>query len=290
MIYSPSQTNEFAFCPQARQFYVEGWQNRIAGKPEIAAWMGVAMGAGLEAYYQGRTKALWVLASAELVGATSWAQQVATFREAGGVVEDSDIASVPGLLAKALAKYPKIDPIPPDWEVLATEYTLEHAGKARIDLLVETSAGVAVVDFKWKKDLYVKAGETKDQARGRTLLEYENYWNMLHYMWGLRADSTWSRVKLDPAYYIILGELSPPHVTMQRFEVDPRVLEQWEHTAKLLWMEMVGYEDETLPRGNTTHRNQYGLCKFYNACFTHFLDRERMKTQYVQIERRPRAL
>jgi hypothetical protein len=25
MIYSPTQTNEFAFCPQARQFYQEGW-------------------------------------------------------------------------------------------------------------------------------------------------------------------------------------------------------------------------------------------------------------------------
>src|SRR4029077_15255737 len=143
MIYSPTQTNEFAFCPQARQFYVEGWAPRIADKPMIASWMGVAMGAGLEAYYK---KAI---VSPELAGATSWAQQVATFREAGGVVEDSDGQAVPGLLAKALAKYPKIDPIPPDWEVLATEYTLEHAGKARIDLLVETSAGVAVVDFKW---------------------------------------------------------------------------------------------------------------------------------------------
>ncbi len=290
-VYSPTQTDVFAFCPQARQFYKEGWTPRIAAKPEIAAWMGVAMGAGLEVYYKGQINGETTGAEHELAGVQSWEQSVTRFREAGGVVEDSDIATIPVLLSKALVKYPKVDPIPATWKILATEYELQDGSRARLDLVVETEQGVAVVDFKWKKELYVKSGEGKDQARGRTLLEYENYWNMLHYVWGLKQSRgvtlpSVTTLPLDPAYYIILGELNPVHTQMQRFEVDPRVLGQWECTADVLWEEMQQTDDGILSvRGNTTHANKYGPCKYYDACFTHFLDREAMKTKYVQVER-----
>ena len=292
-VYSPTQTDLFAFCPQARQFYKEGWQPRIADKPQIAAWMGIAMGAGLEVYYNSRITGAPPVISPELAGANSWGASLDVFRRAGGVVEDADIVAVPGLLAKALGKYPKVDPIPDTWRILATEYELPNSGRARLDLVVETEHGVAAVDFKWKKELWTKAGESKDQARGRTLLEYENYWNMLHYFWGLRQEYGKGHIKdqaFDPAYYIILGELNPVHAQMQRFEVDPRVLEQWERTAKGLWAEMDAndfeYGAEGIgPRGNTTHENKYGKCKYYDACFTHFLNRETMPLKYVQIER-----
>ncbi len=297
-VYSPTQTDVFAFCPQARQFYKEGWAPRIATKPEIAAWMGVAMGFGLEQYYQARlTSPNATALSPEQAGAESWTRSVEAFREAGGVVEDSDIATIPVLLSKALVKYPKLDPIPTTWRILATEYELTDGSRARLDLVVETEHGVAVVDFKWKKELYVKSGEGKDQARGRTLLEYEHYWNMLQYVWGLQQDTQWKGQAKDPAYYIILGELNPVHAQMQRFEVDPRVLKQFEDTAKVLWRSMEredsemedpfkgAFNPEGHPRGNTTHSNKYGPCKYYDACFTHFLDREAMKTKYVQIER-----
>lgn len=279
-IYSPTQTDVFSFCPQARQFYKEGWAPRIADKPMIASWMGVAMGAGLEGYYTDKASPYVEK------GLKAWEGSVETFRKAGGTIEESDLLGIPELLTRALTKYPKMDPIPPTWTVLGVEQAFPEYGNARMDLTVRLESGkISAVDFKWKKALYVKSGEGIAQARGRTLMEYENYWNMLHYVWTLKKVYG---VGAANEYYIILGELSPgAHVTMQKFMVDPRVLATWEYDAHALWSEMQAADHVgTLePRGNTTHRNQYGLCKYYDACFTHFLDRESMRLKYVQIER-----
>ena len=144
-VYSPTQTNEFAFCPQSRAFYKEGWQARIAGKATIASWMGVAMAVGLEAYYKGE-KDLCVQ-----MGMGTWLSQIEKHREAGGGVEDSDLVTYHNAINRALETFENIDPIPAmeGWKVRGVEHQFKEAGDARVDLLVDTPQGLTNVDYKW---------------------------------------------------------------------------------------------------------------------------------------------
>lgn len=285
-IYSPTQTDAFAFCPQYREWYKQGWQPRIADKPMIARWLGVAMAVGQEHYYSERAKlsaASTYTTSAE-ASLASLEGLVATFRGVGGVVEESLLMGLPSAITKVFQTYPDLDPIPANWEIVAVEHAFTEYGNARADLLVRTPSGLTVVDWKWKRELYVKSGETRDQARGRTLMEYDHFWNMYHYVWALQQTAT-EPVALE--YYIGLGELSPRKVTLQKFQVSPKEIDVWVQDAKTLWWEMGQVDNELWRvRGNVSHGNKYGKCMFYDVCVLGNKDESWLPAKFVQIARR----
>lgn len=286
MVYSPTQTDAFAFCPRYREFYVQGWQPRIADKAMVARWLGVAMAAGQEHYYKQRATLPTDAAYATPVDAALATLEglIGSFKGVGGVVEESLLLGLSSAITRVFQNYPAIDPIPSNWQVIAVEQAFYEHGNARADLVVRTPQGLTVVDWKWKKELYVKQYETKDQARGRVLMEYDHSWSMYHYMWALQQTST---PPVAAEYYIGLGELTPkPRITLQGFPVTSNSLQNWAQNAKLLWDEMAQVDQGTRPvRGNVTHETKYGKCAFYDLCVLGDGDHTQLPVKFIQIAR-----
>jgi hypothetical protein len=173
------------------------------------------------------------------------------------------------------------------WLIRDVEKPLSEHGDCRPDLVVhQGEVAFAPLDYKMKEKLWVKTGETIESARNRTLIEYEHSWQMLHYVWAVRE-----MYGQCDGYYICLGELSPkPHYTVQFFQVSDEVMERWERSALSYWenMDMIDYSPVEGPYAAmaANHRNQYGQCEYYWACFEANLDPEKMRYKYVQVERR----
>jgi hypothetical protein len=247
--------------------------------------MGTAMAAGLAVINTQRMQMTgeWEIQTACDAAIAAFDQELLAFQDAGGIVEMMQWQHLPSLIDRAIRAYSMSDPIPVTWLVRGVEQAFPDHGNCRPDLIIENDWGVAPVDYKMKESLYVRNGETKEAARFRTLLEHKDSWQMLHYVWALRQTGQ----KCD-RYYICLGELGPkPAFTLQSFEVSDETLEMWLHSANVYWFDMDEIDhDEFRPAMAANHRNQYGLCEYYKACFEHRLDENLMGFDYVKVERR----
>ena len=285
-VYSPSATTTYATCPRKRYLQKRGLTPKYAAKGAVSRWMGTAMAAGLEHHNRMRAFAAPSIITPYRAAAVKWEEQVAQFLDAGGVVTDETFETrIPPLMQRALEHYVVHDVVPAEWEIVGVEQTFERAGNARPDLIVVDADGYAPVDYKCKESLYTKPTETKDAARARTLAEYDNDWQLLHYAWCIR------RFIGQPCthYYVVLGELSPkPHFTLQRFEVSETRIQSWIDNAHQWWANM--YETEidhiNLPRMSPTHDSKYGACEYQYACLDAEGDEERYQHKYITIERR----
>ena len=280
--YRQSETETFSVCPRKRQLqYLEGWTLKHQTNAGHAAMRGTALAAGCaEVHMSAQLGHQPGVDSAVVACLSNLRAAVAAFRGAGGVCEDFE--EVP--LIKALTFYYTWFHTQP-WEVLAVEQPIPTWGNSRPDLVARIGGKLVVVDNKWKWSLYIKPGETKDQARNRTLLEYEHAWQFRHYL------SAVSDVYREPCdtYCIVLGEVTPkPVVTVQPFTVSDRELDRWLYGARYYWGDMAYLDQETLMLnhpGAAIHESKYGPCEFQWACFDSNLDREKMTDMYVLIER-----
>src|ERR1700674_3328781 len=120
-IYSPSQTETWAFCPVKRALqYQERWRSRYYGKRELAAILGRGVGAGLASYFSKATvtspdlvAALTVdagIAELESLGArcTDWHNS-----QKGATAERARVA-----VSKYIALHERGEGIPRDWTIL----------------------------------------------------------------------------------------------------------------------------------------------------------------------------
>ena len=285
-VYSPSSTKTFAECPMKRELQKQNYVLKYAGKPFVSRAMGVAMAAGLEQYNLRRLGGHVIGKLFDNRALPIWEREIRAFRDAGGVITDETFESrVPPLMQRALKYYEENDIVPTNWTIHSVEHTFEHGGNARADLIVIDNEGYAPLDYKMKETLYVKPGETRDAARARTLLEFENDWQLKHYVWGIR------RFIGQPChhYYIVLGELAPkPHFTLQRFDVTERSMQQWIDAAHSWWADMQDSDSDmtNLPRMSPTHETKYGKCEYYAACIDAELDETKFQHKYIKVERR----
>jgi hypothetical protein len=269
-----------------RELQQQKYVSKYAAKPAVSRWMGTAMAAGLEEYNKRRMTNTLLPGVLFNTSFPVWCDEIERFRRAGGVITDETFESrVPPLMERALTHYANHDVVPQNWTIHSVEHVFEHGGHARADLIVIDEDGYAPLDYKMKESLYVKPGETRDAARARTLLEYDNDWQLKHYVWGVR------RFIGQPCnhYYIVLGELSPkPTYTLQRFDVSERAMQQWIDAAHSWWGVMQDSESDiiNLPRMSPVHDNKYGKCEFYDACITYELDPTKFQHKYIQVERR----
>ena len=283
-VYSPSSTKTFAECPMKRELQKQNYVPKYAGKPFVSRAMGVAVAKGLEEINIFRKER--ISRGHVTMALREWEREITKFRNAGGVVTDETFESrIPPLIERALRHYEANDTVPASWQIHSVEHTFEHGGNARADLIVIDDEGYAPLDYKMKETLYVKPGETRDAARARTLLEFENDWQLKHYVWGIR------RFIGQPCdhYYIVLGELAPkPHFTLQRFDVTERSMQQWIDAAHSWWADMQDSDSDmtNLPRMSPTHETKYGKCEYYAACIDAELDETKFQHKYIKVERR----
>lgn len=282
-VYSPSSTKTYAECPFKRELSRRGVQSKYAGKAAVARWIGTAVAAGLEVVSRERLSGISADGMAETTARLSFIHSVQDFMDAGGVLTDEETNTV-ALIERMVSYYRHDYVFPFQHTIVAVEQPFEHGGHARPDLVIDDGS-LAPLDFKCKRSLYVKPGETRDAARARVFAEYEDDWQLLHYMWCVR----WFKGVPCNHYYIALCELTPkPHITIQRYDVTERRLHQWADSAYSWWSQMEETDADiiNMPPQAPTHDTKYGKCEYYDYCVTYEMDETRAQHRYITVERR----
>jgi hypothetical protein len=274
----------------------EGWRSKYAKKVDFAAIMGQSFAAGVGVYNNLRLEheksgtsmpPRTTVARGALVDAC-WdvAERVMATRkqnivDLGLIVDSSDeqgyVSKMEERVRKALTSYIVTDPIPDTSKILAVELEMgEEYGNCRPDLIVEDSLGLCVVDYKTK--LLLKA-----EYRQKTIQEYANKHQMLHYGWATRSYFTRS----VPTYAIGLAIFEPRFdFGLIPFPLNDETLKIWEQGTKVAWGAMEREEaGEVPPWLSDTHQDNFGQCVFYKACFTHHYDPALMAQDYILVEK-----
>lgn len=265
MIYSPTQTETYIFCPMYRALRQEGWRGKVIGPREVGAALGKAFAVGMAAHNTGDGDAL-------STGLTSLEEEVKQLE--GGDL--SIINALPARLTKAITNSIAYDPIPSSWEKRHVEFTLPNSGDSRIDLGCWDGQSSVVVDYK----LRLKLDSRYRMAEIRRL---HRSWQMLHYTFFYQQ---YLKQEID-RYIVILAVLEP------RFEIIPldlttvwvtsEELEQWYSFAKQTWSDMEAEDKgERVVRGKTECENRFGQCEFVDACWAWHYDESLMGQKYIK--------
>ena len=269
--FSPTATDTYSFCPRAWGFYRDRLKPRCIGYPEIAAIVGTAVAAGLEAFYKSRQISQPINAGVIVTAAQAVAAERRTEALAGGLRyvsanEQDKWDAIDENVALCLRVHEKADPFK-DYDVAAVEVSDVHKGRA--DLVLKDDHGLLVVDFKCKLTLrseWIK----KEQAKWR------RSWQLHHYTITRHA----------PRFAVAL---IAPHtragVVYEITPLNPAYATLWISDASKLWAEMDYYKD--LPfehlRGNTSHANEYGECAYWNEACSHGMDPAMLANNLIKV-------
>ena len=260
-VFSPSQTQDYLFCPMYRALRQEGWRKKEVGPREIGAILGKCFAIGMAAYNQGKGDAV-------SIGLASLTEMLPT-------LGDSNITSaLPARLERALERSMAYDPIPQSWEKRHVEFTLPDSGDSRIDLGCWDGQKPVVIDYKLrlKLDSRYRMAEIKRLHRS---------WQMLHYVYFYQQ---FLQMPID-RYITILTVLEPKFeiipLDLTSVWVTPEELEQWHSFAKQVWSDMEAEnKGERVVRGKTECETRFGPCEFIDACWTWHYDEGLMLGKY----------
>ena len=270
-IYSPTRTDSYDRC--SLMSYLENdqhWVPRQASKKLVGGAAGTAFHLAASLLHKGGTVADAVaLGVAEFhAELTHYATHGVTFASTiEEIVDASGIATV-------LPKYALNNPFQ-GWEVLHIEQQLPDAGRCIIDLGGRDSDGVlAVADVKYKQNLAPRYEQS-------TIDEYMTSWQFLHYPWG------YGEYMKEPCYrmYLCLVVFKPKFsVRLIPNEVDAEIQQMWLVSARAKWKRMA--DPTTQLEIASRHKDSFGMCAFYRACFDYKLDEGLMAKDYVKVPRR----
>ena len=283
-LYSPSSREDFSFCPRMWYLRKMGWAPKMISYPELCGMGGSAVGKAMEVWnlscMAGTQPTLEELlkAGAEEFG-KEYSKQVGYGRYVGAAKDREFCESLPTLIEQTIRLVHRVNPLKP-YAILGTEVAFPQAGKARFDVLVKQPDGRRIV-FDYK----VKFSEMEEKWLDK---EFEK-----HFTGEQRL--TYTTLTQTDMFGIILVVLKPRKDTRR---IDPKIVvrtspvtreeqQVWLRDAQLLTPLM----DETLrspspalvPAKTYPHANQYGDCKYHDACLRYDLDEELMKMDYVQI-------
>jgi hypothetical protein len=281
-VYSPSSTKNYLICPRYWSLSKD-WQSKLATKREVGAILGGGFARGMQVWYGelGRDGDPNKAARAGLVHVEGELIELAK----SGVCPATDeikelLDQVSGITHAATLKYISKDPIPQDWQILASELEMGEE-KCRLDLGVKDNSGPAIIDFKLKRKLEAR-------YRAKTIEEYRFNPQQLHYCW------RWSQVINEPVlrYYIVLVSLQPSfQATIHQYDVPAKTLKFWQESYQEVWSEMSWYDPEIteglleispLPANFNSCLTKFGPCEFQAACHEYHHDPELMAIEYVK--------
>lgn len=273
--FSPSQTDAYSFCPRYWWFYRNRFRVRYIAYPEIAAIIGTATAAGLEAFYKARQAGQTLdpivvdtvahgVAHAECKASLAGGLRYVTTKDQG---EWEAIESNVSLLLKT---HLKADPFK-DYEVLAVEDTSDFHDRS--DLILRDEHGLLIVDFKTRLKLTTEWDRLKKEQQ-----KWARSWQLHHYAI-TRGATRFAAALITPRIR--------PGVVYEIVQVNHDYAKMWLKDAVQLWGEMAEHKDCSLYdlRGNTSHANEYGECLYWGEACSHGLDTDLMQANLVQIER-----
>lgn len=285
-LYSPSSREEFSFCPRSWYLRKTGWVPRTISYPELCGLGGSAVGKAMEVWNQAIMAGVQPPIE-ELVNAGHaelgrlYAEETSKGRRVNSAKDHEFLRSLPALVEQAIRLLYRENPLK-QYAILGAELEFPQAGKARLDVLVKQADDRRiVVDYK------VKFSELEEKWLDR---EFEK-----HFTGEQRL--TYTTLTQTDMFGIVLVVLKP---MKDKRKLDPKIIfrtspvtqaEQhvWLRDAQLLTPLM----DDTLRIDSPTrvvaktfpHANQYGDCKYRDACLRYQLDPKMMSLDYIKINK-----
>ena len=272
----------------------EGWQPKYLQKKDWSALLGQGFAAGVGIYNNLRQEYERAGAQAPERDATKRAELIQACGDAAVKIVQQKTADMltSGLNAgdddqgyqdkleqrirKSVSSYIASDPIPDSWRIVDAEKDFGEAyGNARADLVCRDANGaLVIIDYKTKLTLAA-------QYRNKTIQEFANSHQMLHYSWA--AEHTYG--DSVATFYIGLAVLEPRYAfDLIPFPVAPESLQVWLASAQVVWGHMEREESgEVVPWMSANHSDNFGQCPYYKACFVHHYDPALMGADYVNV-------
>jgi hypothetical protein len=199
-----------------------------------------------------------------------------------GSSKDQEFAdSLPALVEMGIGLLYKTNPLKP-YAIIGAEVEFPHAGGSRFDVLVKQPDGRGIV-FDYK----VKFGEMEERWLDK---EFEK-----HFTGEQRL--TYTTLTNTDMFGIILVVLKP---RKDRRAIDPKIVVRTSPVTdqeKQVWLRdaqlMTPLMDHTLtiqspalvPGRPFPHANQYGDCKYHDACLRYALNTTMVSLDYIQLNK-----
>lgn len=270
-IYSPTRTDSYDRC--SLMSYLENnqhWVPKQASKKIVGGAAGTAFHLAASILHKGGT-----VAEAVKFGVAEFHAELTHYATHGVAFASSieEIVDASGI-ASTLPQYALAEPFK-GWGILDIEQQLPKAGRCIIDLGgLDLDGVLSVADVKYKQNLDPRYAQS-------TIDEYMTSWQFLHYPWG------YGEYKGQPCHrmYLCLVAYKPKFsVRLIPNEVHPETQQIWLTSARAKWARMA--DPSTQLEMASRHKDMYGLCEFYSACFEYHLDEGLMAQKYVQVPRR----
>lgn len=286
MVYSPSSREEFAFCPRKFWFRKHGLVSKYIEYPELCAIGGNAFGKAMEEWNKGLMAGVTKEVGDLREIATRHAHEELTIaRNNGRIVHGIKAAEfldmLPSIIWQAVDFVYKENPLKP-YAILAAEEVYPQYGNSRCDVRVKQADGRQII---W--DYKVKFGEVKTRWLPKNIQDYANREQRFTYTTAANVDLFGIiMVVMKP---MVSERLATPMIVMEKWPVTDLQKETWLRDAKSMTSAM----ERTLIMTNPKevqgrpypHGDNFGECVYSKACLDYDLNEEKMKLDYVQIER-----
>jgi hypothetical protein len=180
-------------------------------------------------------------------------------------------------IAECIPRYAAAKPFA-SWDIQDVERQLPDHGRCIIDLGgLDADKVLAVADVKYKQNLDARYKQS-------TVDEYMTSWQFLHYPWA------YGEYKDTPCYrmYLCLVVYKPRfYVELIPNEVHPETQQIWLASARAKWARM---DTDAVPEMATRHKDMFGLCGMYSACFKYHLDPSLWQQEYVVVPDRRKLM
>ena len=285
-LYSPSSREDFSFCPRSWWLRKNGYFTKRIGYPELCGWGGNAVGKAMELWnldiMQDNVKMVDTYVQvgvSELIG--SHTNAVAEGRRIDSAKDQGFFDSLPILVEQAIRLLFRVNPLK-YYAVIGAEIEFPYAGGSRLDVLVKQPDGRKIV-FDYK----CKFGEVEEKWLDK---EFEK-----HFTGEQRL--TYTTLTQTDMFGIILVVLKP---RKDKRQIDPKIVVRTSPVSdqeKQVWLRdtqlLTPLMDQTLlirsptlvPAKTYPHSNQYGECKYHDACIRYGLDPTMMGLDYIQINK-----
>ena len=269
-IFPPTRTDTWDRCQLLDYFENQlHLVPRQATKKLVGGLAGRAFAVGVAGLHNGMP-AEWSLKQA----LASYKADLTHYADKGVAFESSidNIIEASGI-AVTLPKYAAEQPFK-GWTIQDVERQLPEHGRCIIDLGGLDSDGLlAVADVKYKQNLDARYEST-------TIDEYLTSWQFMHYPW---AYGDYKKQPCHRMYLCLVVNKPRFYIKLIPHEIHPETQQIWLRSAQSKWHRMahqVGIEMAT------RHKDQFGLCSYYRACFDYHLDEGLMAQDFIVVPRR----
>jgi hypothetical protein len=250
----------------------------MLGKPALARLLGQSVAKGLQSHYTSRQTGCKPVVEPWSEAERKYKDGLAKLLEKGHTVYENELETaslMPQIAYNATRKVIAEDPIPTDWDIVLVEEDLGEAyGHARPDLVIHTGSGeLAIVDWKVKRSHEMK-------YQDKSLTEYRESGQFSHYRWAV-GEVIGHPVTLTYTHLIVCEPRF--RQILDPCQHDTELDQMWLAGRKRIWAQM---EKEVMGEADPwmaeNHRDQFGMCEMYGACFECKLDEELMLANYVK--------